>query len=123
MIPQPTLIFHITHVNNLPLILAAGGLRTCQDLRNANVGYTDVAYQTPQDRRASVNVPCGPGGTLHHYVPFYFAPRSPMLYGFFPWRLVVSIGVAGPRMKARVEELLQDAEQRPLVNTKPDWYY
>lgn len=25
-------------------------------------------------------VPCGPRGTLHDYVPWYFAPRSPMLY-------------------------------------------
>lgn len=28
----------------------------------------------------SKRVPCGPGGTLGEYVPFYFAPRSPMLF-------------------------------------------
>lgn len=80
MIPQPTYIYHITHAGNLPLILAACGLRTCAALRAENVSYTDIAYQTLQDRRAQVCVPCGPGGTLHDYVPFYFAPRSPMLY-------------------------------------------
>jgi len=80
MVPQPTYIYHITHGANLPLILRAGGLRTCRALHDENVSYTDVAYQTLQDRRALVTVPCGAGGTLHDYVPFYFAPRSPMLY-------------------------------------------
>ena len=32
------------------------------------------------DRRATTKVPCSAGGYLHDYVPFYFAPRSPMLY-------------------------------------------
>lgn len=80
MVPQPTYIYHITHVNNLPMILAAGGLRTCRALRAEQANYTDIAYQTLQDRRAYTQVPCGAGGTLHDYVPFYFAPRSPMLY-------------------------------------------
>ncbi|WP_432207050.1 type II toxin-antitoxin system toxin DNA ADP-ribosyl transferase DarT [Cytobacillus oceanisediminis] len=33
-----------------------------------------------QDRRAAYLVPIEPYGNLHDYVPFYFAPRSPMLY-------------------------------------------
>ena len=33
-----------------------------------------------QDIRESTLVPLTPYGCLHDYVPFYFAPRSPMLY-------------------------------------------
>ena len=80
MIPPPTYIYHITHVNNLPQVLAAGGLQTCRTLRAAQTSYTDIAYQTLQDSRAHTVVPCAVGGTLHDYVPFYFAPRSPMLF-------------------------------------------
>jgi hypothetical protein len=79
MIPQPIYIYHITHVNNLSSIIADGGLRTCCDLRQAGVNYTDIAHETIQDWRATKEVSCGPGGVIHDYVPFYFAPRSPML--------------------------------------------
>jgi hypothetical protein len=39
----------------------------------------DIAYQNIQGRRAGRLVPILPNGILHDYVPFYFAPRSPML--------------------------------------------
>lgn len=42
--------------------------------------YVNIAYHHIQDRRAQKNVPLSPFGNLHDYVPFYFAPRSPMLY-------------------------------------------
>lgn len=80
MVPNPTFIFHFTHIHNLPRILADGGLRTCGALRQAGVNYKDVAYSTLQDHRARKLVTCGMGGTLHDYVPFYFCPLSPMLY-------------------------------------------
>ena len=80
MVPHPTFIFHFTHINNLPLILADGGLQTCGALRQAGVNYKDVAYSGLQDRRARTYIPCGVGGTLHDYVPFYFCPLSPMLF-------------------------------------------
>ena len=80
MVPHPTSIFHFTHINNLPRILTDGRLRTCGALRQAGVNYKDVAYSGLQDRRARTYVPCGAGGTLHDYVPFYFCPLSPMLF-------------------------------------------
>ncbi len=39
-----------------------------------------IAHQHIKDSRAKRKVPCAKFGTLADYVPFYFAPRSPMLY-------------------------------------------
>lgn len=61
-------------------ILRDGGLKPCAQLRQEGIAYTDIAHQNIQDRRQWTPVPCGPDGLLHDYVPFYFAPRSPMLY-------------------------------------------
>lgn len=67
-------------MNNLPGIIAAGGLR-CDGLRAQNCGgIVGIAHQHIKDRRAKRKVPCAAQGTLSDYVPFYFAPRSPMLY-------------------------------------------
>ena len=73
-------IYHITHINNLPLILKSGGLFAKKELIQQEVSHLDIAHEGIQSRRARIPVPCGAGGVLHDYVPFYFAPRSPMLY-------------------------------------------
>lgn len=73
-----TKIYHITHLNNLPSIITRGGL--IAKSRQQQLRYTDIAHERIQDRRARTLVPCANRGTLHDYVPFYFAPRSPMLY-------------------------------------------
>lgn len=78
--PNPTPIYHITPIDNLRLILEAGGMWAKRVLDQEDTGYTSMAHLTIQDRRAHTPVPCEPGGILHDYVPFYFAPRSPMLY-------------------------------------------
>ena len=78
-----TCIYHITHVSNLSSIIAAGGL-WCDSVRSARVasGATviGIAHQHIKDRRARKIVSLAAGGTLADYVPFYFAPRSPMLF-------------------------------------------
>ena len=75
-----TRLYHITSIRNLPALLQCGELRSKNQLQSGQADYTSIAYEHIQDRRASKAVPCGPGGTLHDYVPFYFAARSPMLY-------------------------------------------
>lgn len=80
---MPTPIYHITHINNLPSILDSGGLIANGRLRQKRINYLDIAYEHIQDRRARKPVPCGARGFLHDYVPFYFAPRSPMLFAIY----------------------------------------
>jgi ssDNA thymidine ADP-ribosyltransferase, DarT len=79
-VPIPTRICHVTHWKNLPAILAEGGLLCCATLRKRKTSYHDVANPEIQDRRAICKVPVEPFGKVHDYVPFFFAPRSPMLY-------------------------------------------
>jgi hypothetical protein len=73
-----TAIYHITHINNLRGIVEGNGLhcdRTAQALHSVNIGHQHI-----KARRLNRVVPLPPGGTVGDYVPFYFAPRSPMLY-------------------------------------------
>jgi len=74
---EKALIFRIIHRNNLDDVLANG----CR-CRSAATGqkYVEIGNQELIQRRVGRQIPCGPGGTLNDYVPFYFTPYSPMLY-------------------------------------------
>ena len=102
--PTPTPIYHITHWRNLPGIVAEEGLSCCATLKQNRVGYHDIANQDIQSKRARKRVPCGPGGLLHSYVPFYFAPRSPMLY------IINQGGPQYPEKQAPVIHLVSSAD-------------
>ena len=78
--PIPTPVYHLTHIDNLASIIQSGGCLSFNQKQNQGIGHIDVAYETIQDRRSRTSVPCGPGGCLHDYVPFFFAPSPPMLY-------------------------------------------
>ncbi len=77
---MPLPIYHITPIDNLESIISEGRLLAYNVMLETGTNYTNIAYENIQDRRARIRVPCGAGGVLHDYVPFYFAPRSPMLY-------------------------------------------
>ncbi|GIK09061.1 MAG TPA: DUF4433 domain-containing protein [Anaerolineales bacterium] len=73
-------IFHITHIRNLQNIINDGGLWCDRVVSQRNLAHVSIAHQHIKDRRAQKNVPIPPHGVVADYVPFYFAPRSPMLY-------------------------------------------
>ena len=75
-----TNIYHITKIQNLRSTIEHGKLLAYTEMHHQNIGYNNIAYGDIQARRARTTVPCTPGGVLHDYIPFYFAPRSPMLY-------------------------------------------
>ena len=77
---MPIYLYHITHLNNLVSIIESRGLQAKAMLDTQGLSYEDIAHERLQDRRATTTVPCGSGGNLHDYVPFYFGPRPPMLY-------------------------------------------
>ncbi|ACF00622.1 conserved hypothetical protein [Rhodopseudomonas palustris TIE-1] len=78
--PIPTAIFHITAIANLDSIAKQGALLSKNEAAARGLVAANIAYDHIQGRRAVRTVPIAPGGTLHDYVPFYFAPRSPMLF-------------------------------------------
>ncbi len=75
-----TAIYHITNVRNLPSIIQREGLCCDNTVTGQNIDHVNIAYGGIKARRAVRPVRISPGGTLADYVPFYFAPRSPMLY-------------------------------------------
>ena len=85
--PDQVLIYHITDVENLPGILAAGGLHSDVAMAAHNpavIGYAHIK----QRRMTDICVNCCGGRFVGEFVPFYFCPRSPMLY-------TVNIGKTG----------------------------
>jgi ssDNA thymidine ADP-ribosyltransferase, DarT len=76
-------IYHLTHVENLESIIARGGLCCDGLVADESLLPIGIAHAHIKDRRARRAVPIGTGGFLCDYVPFYFAPRSPMLYAIY----------------------------------------
>lgn len=93
--PENGYLFRITHESNLPFLLRHG--LVCPNHPNQDPDFRMIANQEVDEKRESHQVPIEPGGVLHDYVPFYFAPRSPMLYwiherGHCPQEEIVYLG-------------------------------
>jgi len=79
--PAHPKIFHITHVDNLPSILGDGCLWSDAERLRRGLGHTNVAIEGIKRRRLwELEVGCHPGTHVGDFVPFYFCPRSVMLY-------------------------------------------
>lgn len=73
-------VYHITHIKNLESIIRYGLLSTNMQ-KSMGISHVNIANASIQETRSAMEVPCGKRGTIHDYVPFYFASRTPMLLG------------------------------------------
>lgn len=105
-------IYHITDKKNLTGILVNKGLYSKNKERNLNVLPVSIAYEGIQERRAEIEVPIPPFGNLHDYIPFYFAPRSPMLYAIHKGMIEGYAG--GQRDIIYLVSTVQDVEAHKL---------
>ena len=72
-------IYHITDIANLRGIVAGGGLRS--DVAMAQSNPEVIGYDHIKKRRATeIRVGCCGNRFVGEFVPFYYCPRSPMLY-------------------------------------------
>ena len=78
--PQNPKIYHITHVDNLQSIIADGMLRSDAAVMARGGTIRGIGMSTIKERRLHLPVDCHQGTNVGNYVPFYFCPRSIMLY-------------------------------------------
>lgn len=77
---QQTLIYHITDIDNLESIVGSGGLMSdaalVDDDEHQVIGYSHIKLR----RLEQLTVDCVDDRYVGEFVPFYYCPRSPMLY-------------------------------------------
>lgn len=105
--PDRPRIYHITHIDNLPSILADGGLWSDAAIIARGGPAAAIGMGTIKQRRLELRVKCHPDDRVGDYVPFYFCPRSIMLY-------VIHC--------ANNQELIYRGGQEPIVHLEADLY-
>ena len=77
--PASAKIYRIVHKGCLRTLLTRGVLFAPNFTPNDGLPYRTIHNEGVQANRRLANVTCGPCGTIHDYVPFYFGPLSVML--------------------------------------------
>jgi hypothetical protein len=77
--PARPKIYHIVHVDNLASIVADGCLWS-DSVMAQRQGGTVIGMGSIKQRRLGLPVSCHQGTNVGGYVPFYFCPRSIMLF-------------------------------------------
>ena len=82
--PERALIFRITHLHNLGWILDHG--LHCPNSLVIDPSFVPIGRTSLIEQRTDVIVRHELGGLLSDYIPFYFVPRTPMLYNIVTGR-------------------------------------
>ena len=106
--PSNPKIYHITHVNNLASIVNNQGLVSDANRITNQLPCSLVGMSTIKQRRLQeIEVSCYPGTKVGQYVPFYFCPRSIMLYILH---------------RGNHSEITYTGGQQPIVHLQADLY-
>ncbi len=104
--PNNPKIYHITHVDNLSDITGTGQLLSDARMLAAESNHKVIGMSTIKRRRLKeIEVACHPCTRVGDYAPFYFCPRSIMLYILY---------------MANHESLTYRGGQRPIVHLQAD---
>ena len=79
-IPNQVKIYHIVHINNLPSIIADGYLFSDSEMRKKPNDGIVIGMNRIKERRLKLQVTSHRNLAVGECVPFYFCPRSIMLY-------------------------------------------
>ncbi|MBM4343412.1 MAG: DUF4433 domain-containing protein [Deltaproteobacteria bacterium] len=79
-VPTQPKLYHIVHGDRLPSIIAVAALMCDADMRSRNGSGTTIGMGTIKTRRMATELTSRPGLHVGECVPFYFCPRSVMLY-------------------------------------------
>ncbi len=87
-------IYHITKIDNLPSIIESGCLLSDRRVLATKPDHAVIGYSHIKRRRLEeIPVVFHPGTTVGDFVPFYFCPRSVMLYVI--WKRPDELGYKG----------------------------
>ena len=104
--PSQPKIYHIAHVDRLPSIVATGGLLSDALVQAQALGGTMVGMNHIKQRRLTeLQLTSHPGLFVGACVPFYFCPRSVMLY----------------LIHRRNAELAYQGGQEPIIHLQADF--
>jgi hypothetical protein len=104
-VPTPVRVYHITHVDNLATIAHGGGLVSDAEIMRRGGPPAAIGMSGIKRRRLQLPVRCHPGAFVGDFVPFYFCPRSIMLYVIH---------------RANHEDLTYRGGQGPIVHLEAD---
>ncbi len=104
--PLEPKLYHIVHVGNLQSIVRAGCL-WCDAVVRSRQDVLVIGMSGIKERRQTLPVSCHSGTMVGDYVPFYFCPRSIMLYVIH---------------RANHPELSYRGGQGPIVHLQADLY-
>ena len=79
-VPRRPKVYHIVHVDRLPSIMSDGALSSDAEMMKRPKVGTSIGMEKIKARRARAPLESHPGLHVGDCVPFYFCPRSVMLY-------------------------------------------